>query len=97
MSRLCIVQRQFARLNLIEYWLKSKDVPALTRTFTNKPESLVYGGPVTQNPKRVTLQTLRKLYADDVKITMVTAYDYPSAVHVRPSVDFFIARCGIVP
>lgn len=51
--------------------------------FSSKPDSSVYGGPKTQNTQRQTLRTLRKAYKDGVKLSMVTAYDYPSAVHVR--------------
>ena len=32
--------------------------------------------------KRITLKTLRSMYAKGEPISMVTAYDYPSAVHV---------------
>ena len=32
--------------------------------------------------KRITLKTLRSMYAKREPISMVTAYDYPSAVHV---------------
>lgn len=42
----------------------------------------VYGGPSTSPSDRVTLRTLRGKYARGEKITMVTAYDYPSATHV---------------
>jgi 3-methyl-2-oxobutanoate hydroxymethyltransferase len=43
----------------------------------------VYGGPSTAPSDRVTLRTLRAKYKRGEKITMVTAYDYPSATHVR--------------
>jgi ketopantoate hydroxymethyltransferase len=46
----------------------------------------VYTGPVSPSPKRVTLRTLRQKYESGEGISMVTAYDYPSAVHVRGSV-----------
>lgn len=52
------------------------------RSFSNLPEDTVYSGPTTQSTKRVTLRSLRKKYAAKEPITMVTAYDYPSAVHV---------------
>lgn len=45
------------------------------------PEVTVYTGP--QSPRKaVTLRTLRSKYEKGQPITMVTAYDYPSAVHV---------------
>ncbi|KAK9832222.1 hypothetical protein WJX74_003546 [Apatococcus lobatus] len=52
------------------------------RNFSNLPEDTVYSGPTTQSSKRVTLRSLRKKHAAKEPITMVTAYDYPSAVHV---------------
>lgn len=43
----------------------------------------MYGGPKPQNPnQRVTLTTLRQKYKKGEPITMVTGYDYPSAVHI---------------
>ena len=50
-----------------------------------RPEDTVYSGPKAQSgPQRVTLRTLRGKYLRAAsRITMVTAYDYPSAVHVR--------------
>jgi hypothetical protein len=47
-----------------------------------KPEHTVYSGPTAPSPKRITLRTLREKYQRDEPISMVTAYDYPSAVHV---------------
>ncbi|KAJ0962924.1 hypothetical protein J5N97_028046 [Dioscorea zingiberensis] len=53
------------------------------RLMSNIPESTVYGGPKPQNSnQRVTLNSLRKKHQTGVPITMVTAYDYPSAVQV---------------
>lgn len=51
---------------------------------SSKPEATVYTGPKDKAsvPKRVTLRTLMKQHKDGVPLTMVTAYDYPSAVHV---------------
>jgi 3-methyl-2-oxobutanoate hydroxymethyltransferase len=46
------------------------------------PEIAVYSGPKTPTPRAVTLRTLRAKYERGDPITMVTAYDYPSAVHV---------------
>ena len=43
----------------------------------------MYSGPKSPGPQRVTLRTLREKYARGEPLTMVTAYDYPSAVHVR--------------
>ncbi|CAK9134374.1 unnamed protein product [Ilex paraguariensis] len=55
----------------------------LLRSMSNVPENTVYGGPKPQNPdQRVTLTHLRQKYRKGEPITMVTAYDYPSAVHI---------------
>ncbi|KAF8068334.1 KPHMT2 [Scenedesmus sp. PABB004] len=45
------------------------------------PEIQVYAGPQPSR-KAVTLRTLRAKYEKGVPISMCTAYDYPSAVHV---------------
>jgi 3-methyl-2-oxobutanoate hydroxymethyltransferase len=43
----------------------------------------VYGGPKSRSPwKRITLRQLGLKYEKKQAITVVTAYDYPSAVHV---------------
>ncbi|GLJ07231.1 hypothetical protein SUGI_0062370 [Cryptomeria japonica] len=53
------------------------------RGMSNLPENAVYGGPQSQSPwKRITLNHLTAKYEKGNPITMVTAYDYPSAVHV---------------
>ncbi|KAK1309452.1 hypothetical protein QJS10_CPA09g00617 [Acorus calamus] len=51
---------------------------------SNLPEDAVYGGPKEQtlSSGRTTLNHLRQKYYRGQPITMVTAYDYPSAVHV---------------
>ncbi|KAK9826800.1 hypothetical protein WJX81_002217 [Elliptochloris bilobata] len=46
------------------------------------PEHTVYSGPQSAPARRVTLRTLRAKHARGEPLTMVTAYDYPSAVHV---------------
>ncbi|KAK2406960.1 3-methyl-2-oxobutanoate hydroxymethyltransferase 1, mitochondrial [Trifolium repens] len=51
------------------------------RSMSNLPENTVYSGPTPQN-KRVTLSQLRQKHRNSIPITMVTAYDYPSAVHL---------------
>jgi len=43
--------------------------------------------------KRVTIHTLRALKAEGTPITMVTAYDFPSAVHVDVA-DIDVLLCG---
>lgn len=60
-----------------------------TRSMSNLPESTVYGGPKSKSPwKRVTLRHLEAKYQSNQPITMVTAYDYPSGVHVdRAGID----------
>ncbi|CAI5514354.1 unnamed protein product, partial [Closterium sp. Naga37s-1] len=55
----------------------------LHRSFSNLPDSTVYGGPKPEaGRKRVTLQQVGSKYRRGEPIVMVTAYDYPSAVHV---------------
>ncbi|KAM3732629.1 hypothetical protein ACB098_11G073100 [Castanea mollissima] len=55
----------------------------LLRCMSNVPEDTVYGGPKNQNPnQRVTLTHLRQKHRKAQPITVVTAYDYPSAVHL---------------
>ncbi|XP_058754292.1 3-methyl-2-oxobutanoate hydroxymethyltransferase 1, mitochondrial-like [Vicia villosa] len=51
------------------------------RRMSNLPENTVYSGPTPQT-QRVTLSQLRQKHKNSQPITMVTAYDYPSAVHV---------------
>ncbi|GAU26493.1 hypothetical protein TSUD_361260 [Trifolium subterraneum] len=53
------------------------------RLMSNLPENTVYSGPTSQNTnKRVTLSQLRQKHRNSIPITVVTAYDYPSAVHI---------------
>ncbi|CAI5974771.1 unnamed protein product [Closterium sp. NIES-64] len=57
--------------------------PSLCRPFSNLPDSTVYGGPKPEaGRQRVTLQQVGSKYRRGEPIVMVTAYDYPSAVHV---------------
>ncbi|KAJ7951197.1 3-methyl-2-oxobutanoate hydroxymethyltransferase [Quillaja saponaria] len=50
---------------------------------SNVPENTVYSGPQSQSPnQRVTLTQLRQKHKKGEPITVVTAYDYPSAVHI---------------
>lgn len=42
----------------------------------------MYSGPKEPTVKSVTLRTLRAKYERGEPISMATAYDYPSAVHV---------------
>lgn len=46
-----------------------------------RPPETVYSGEKTIRP--VTKQTIVKKFKQGEPLTMVTAYDYPSAVHVR--------------
>lgn len=53
------------------------------KMMSNIPENTVYGGPKPQNSnQRVTLTHLRQKHRKGEPVTMVTAYDYPSAVHL---------------
>ncbi|XP_010261386.1 PREDICTED: 3-methyl-2-oxobutanoate hydroxymethyltransferase 1, mitochondrial [Nelumbo nucifera] len=53
------------------------------RCMSNVPENSVYGGPKPQNPNnRITLSHLKQKHRRGEPITVVTAYDYPSAVHL---------------
>lgn len=62
--------------NINNYWK--------IRPLSNVPENTVYGGPKPQNPnQRVTLNHLKQKHQKGMPITMVTAYDYPSAVHLN--------------
>ncbi|KAK8615030.1 hypothetical protein V6N13_068816 [Hibiscus sabdariffa] len=55
----------------------------LIRRLSNVPENTVYGGPKPQTSnQRTTLNQLRQKYKKGEPITVVTAYDYPSAVHL---------------
>ena len=51
------------------------------RGMSHRPEDTVYGGPRPSEP-RMTLKRLRAKYDAGERISVVTAYDYPSAVHV---------------
>ncbi|KAF1002473.1 hypothetical protein AG4045_027705 [Apium graveolens] len=58
-------------------------ISTAVRCMSNIPENTVYGGPKSQSPnQRVTLTQLRQKHRKGEPITMVTAYDYPSAVHL---------------
>ncbi|KAL4373475.1 hypothetical protein HN51_007364 [Arachis hypogaea] len=53
------------------------------RSMSNIPENTVYSGPTSQTPnQRTTLAQLRQKYKNLKPISMITAYDYPSAVHI---------------
>ncbi|KAB2017498.1 hypothetical protein ERO13_D08G154300v2 [Gossypium hirsutum] len=55
----------------------------LSRCMSHVPENTVYGGPTPQTAdRRVTLNQLKQKYKKGEPITVVTAYDYPSAVHL---------------
>eukprot|EP00892_Ulva_mutabilis_P002396 jgi/Ulvmu1/12157/UM085_0021.1 len=63
----------------------------LRRNFATKPDATVYGGPKAPVPSRVTLRVLQQKYRTGQKISMVTAYDYPSAVHVdKAGIDILL-------
>ena len=59
---------------------------ARRHAFSNLPEATVYGGPSSAPAKRVTVRSVATKYTRGEVITMVTAYDFPSAVHVRACV-----------
>ncbi|KAI4376859.1 hypothetical protein MLD38_014569 [Melastoma candidum] len=53
------------------------------RCISNVPENTVYGGPKPQSPNhRITLAQLHLKHHKSLPITVATAYDYPSAVHL---------------
>ncbi|KAA3469369.1 3-methyl-2-oxobutanoate hydroxymethyltransferase [Gossypium australe] len=55
----------------------------LSRCMSHVPENTVYGGPTPQTAdRRVTLNQLKQKYKKGEPITFVTAYDYPSTVHL---------------
>ncbi|CAK9309782.1 unnamed protein product [Citrullus colocynthis] len=62
---------------------RTQSLLKVLRNMSNVPENTVYGGPKSQSPnQRVTLTNLRQKYKKGEPITMVTAYDYPSGVHL---------------
>ncbi|KAJ6795505.1 3-methyl-2-oxobutanoate hydroxymethyltransferase [Iris pallida] len=62
---------------------RARAVRLAKRLMSNVPENTVYGGPKPQSPsQRTTLAHLRQKHRRGEPITMVTAYDYPSAVHL---------------
>jgi 3-methyl-2-oxobutanoate hydroxymethyltransferase len=65
-------------------------IHASVHWYSNTPEDRVYSGPTASSssgssPSNVTLRTLHQKYSKGIPLTMVTAYDYPSAVHVDMS------------
>lgn len=55
----------------------------MIRSMSNVPENTVYGGPKSQSSdQRVTVTQIKQKHKKGEPITMVTAYDYPSAVHL---------------
>jgi 3-methyl-2-oxobutanoate hydroxymethyltransferase len=55
----------------------------IIRSMSNVPENTVYGGPKSQSPDhRITMTQIKQKHKKGEPITMVTAYDYPSAVHL---------------
>ncbi|KAG8486345.1 hypothetical protein CXB51_019826 [Gossypium anomalum] len=55
----------------------------LSRCMSHVPENTVYGVPTPQTAdRRVTLNQLKQKYKKVEPIAVVTAYDYPSAVHL---------------
>lgn len=64
----------------------------IRRMASVQPEDTVYSGPQSAPPRRVTLRTIRQMYAKNEPLSMVTAYDYPSAVHVSSASCHYIAH-----
>ncbi|XP_050387657.1 3-methyl-2-oxobutanoate hydroxymethyltransferase 2, mitochondrial-like [Argentina anserina] len=61
----------------------SRSARTIIRCMSNVPENTVYGGPKSQSPEqRVTVTQIKNKHKKGEPITMVTAYDYPSAVHL---------------
>ena len=88
--------RQFCIAGPSEYYIgKGKAHHALLqvrRMASVQPEDTVYSGPQSAPPRRVTLRTIRQMYAKNEPLSMVTAYDYPSAVHVSSASCHCIAH-----
>lgn len=59
--------------------------PLVVAHNSHAPLTACCSGPTSPSAKRVTLRTLRDKYRRGEPISMVTAYDYPSAVHVSPA------------
>ncbi|KDP36668.1 hypothetical protein JCGZ_07886 [Jatropha curcas] len=73
----------FAKLYRSSSVIKAHYLHHCLRSMSNVPENTVYGGPKSQNPnERVTLTQLKQKHKKGEPITVVTAYDYPSAVHL---------------
>ena len=71
--------------------------PGQARGFASmQPEHAVYSGPQPAQARRVTLRTLRAKHARGEPLTMVTAYDYPSAVHVSSPLCLQVCENGAV-
>lgn len=49
----------------------------------------MYSGPRTDSAKRTSVRTVRKMYEKGEPIVMITAYDYPSAVHVSTAPQYY--------
>ncbi|KAL6128640.1 hypothetical protein ACLB2K_071995 [Fragaria x ananassa] len=61
----------------------SRRAGTMIRSMSNVPENTVYGGPKSQSSdQRVTVTQIKQKHKKGEPITMVTAYDYPSAVHL---------------
>ncbi|XP_008450010.1 3-methyl-2-oxobutanoate hydroxymethyltransferase 2, mitochondrial-like [Cucumis melo] len=73
----------FKLLTWIASQTRTQSLLKTLRYMSNVPENTVYGGPTSQTPnQRVTLTNLIQKYKKGEPITMVTAYDYPSGVHL---------------
>ncbi|KAK6920064.1 Ketopantoate hydroxymethyltransferase [Dillenia turbinata] len=71
------------RKSKVAAMIRTSTLQSQIRSMSNIPENTVYGGPKPQNPnQRVTLANLRQKHKRGEPITVVTAYDYPSAVHI---------------
>jgi 3-methyl-2-oxobutanoate hydroxymethyltransferase len=66
---------------------------AIRRFSTNPSHPKQTAAPFERPSKRVTIHTLKAMKQNNQKITMVTAYDYPSAVHVDVA-DIDVLLCG---
>jgi hypothetical protein len=62
-----------------------RDVCNLFRYLTTSVSDSLYGGE-TREQEPTTLKSLQEKYERGVALTAVTAYDYPSAMHVSNSI-----------
>ena len=81
-----MIRLLWARLNSIQHLHPHHQVTKKLKTkfeFSTKSDNkTITAAPAERPSKRITIHSLQKMKQEKVPITMVTAYEYPSAVHV---------------